>query len=71
MDTVLKETINLPKKSVVQLGKVFKVFESAQNDIDDFLIFQNKKITNETKKARKEHTNGKAKSFSCILKKYV
>lgn len=71
MKTASKETINLPRKSVGQLFEAINIFESAQNEIEDFLIVRNKFIISKIRKARKEHLNGKLKDFGALAKKYV
>ncbi|MBI5306711.1 hypothetical protein HZB04_03985 [Candidatus Wolfebacteria bacterium] len=71
METIIKKTINLPQKSVENLFKAMSIFESAQNEIEDFLISSNKFIMNKVKKAHKEHSRGELKDFSALVKKYV
>ena len=71
MKTELKETVNLPLKSVRRLFDAISVFESAQDEIEDFLIIRNKRIMNGVRKAREEHLKSKAKSFRNLIKKYV
>ncbi|MEK7596087.1 MAG: hypothetical protein AAB564_00855 [Patescibacteria group bacterium] len=74
MKTAFKEiieTINLPRKSVEQLFETINIFESAQNEIEDFLIVNNKSLMNKIRKARKEHLENKTKDFRHLVKKYV
>ena len=73
MKTIIKdkETINLPRKSVEQFFEAISIFESAQNEIEDFLIVRNKTLMNKVKKARKEHLTNKVKDFQELAKAYV
>lgn len=71
METITKETINLPRKSVKQLFEAMSIFESAQDEIEDFLISRNKFVMDKIKKARKEHLKNELKDFSALAKKYV
>lgn len=71
METIIRETINLPRKSVKQLFEAMNIFESAQDEIEDFLIIRNKFIMGKVKKARKEHLSGGLKDFGELAKKYV
>jgi len=71
MKIELKETVNLPLKSVRRLFDAISVFESAQNEIEDFLIVRNKRIMNSVRKSRDEHLKGKVKDFRNLIKKYV
>ncbi|PJA41716.1 hypothetical protein CO177_00845 [Candidatus Wolfebacteria bacterium CG_4_9_14_3_um_filter_37_9] len=71
METIIKKTINLPRKSVENLFEAMSIFESAQGEIEDFLISRNKFIMNKIKKARKEHLKGGLKDFNALAKKYV
>ena len=58
-----KETINLPKASVGRLWDAMRFFETAQDEIEDFLISRNKTVITKIKKSREEHLSGKAKDF--------
>lgn len=71
MKANIKNTINLPKISVERLLEAMRIFESAQDEIENFLILHNKNITNRVKKARREHLDGKVKDFRDLIKRYV
>lgn len=67
----IKETIKLPKQGIHNLFEAISIFESAQDEIEDFLIIRNKSIMNKIEKARKNHLGGKVKDFQELVKKYV
>ncbi len=71
MRTIIKETINLPKTSIDRLMEAMRLFETSQNEIEDFLIVRNKNILSKIQKARKEHLKDEAKDFQGLVKKYV
>jgi hypothetical protein len=71
MKTALKETINLPRKSVERLFEAINIFESAQDEIEDFLIVNGKSPMNKIRKARKEHLESKTKDFQALVEKYA
>lgn len=66
-----KETINLPKASVERLLDAMRFFETAQDEIEDYLISRNKLTLAKIKKARAEHLSGTRKDFQNLLKRYV
>ena len=55
MKTVIKETISLPKTSIERLMEAMRLFETSQDEIEDFLIIRNKTVLSKIQKARKEH----------------
>ncbi len=65
------KTINIPRKSVEQLFEAINIFESAQDEIEDFLIVNSEPLMNKIRKARKEHLGIKTKDFQELVKKYV
>lgn len=67
----LQNTIGLPKKEVINLFEAMNIFESAKEEIENFLISRNKEIMVKIKKARKEHLAGKVKDFERLTEKYV
>ncbi|MBI5078111.1 MAG: hypothetical protein HZB11_01930 [Candidatus Yonathbacteria bacterium] len=71
MNTATKQTINLPKASVGRLLDAMRFFELAQDEIEDFLVSNNKTIIAKIKKAHGEHLKGESKDFQNLLKKYV
>lgn len=71
MKTIVKETINLPKTSVERLMEAMRLFETSQNEIEDFLIVRDKTILSKIQKARKEHLKDEVKDFQALAKNYV
>lgn len=71
MEIKIKDTINLPKTSIERLLEAMRFFELAQDEIEDFLLFQNKTILTKIKKAHKEHKQGKTKDFQELIKRHV
>lgn len=63
MKTDVRETVNLPVKGIERFLEAMRIFESAQNEIEDFLISRNKNILSKIKKADKERAEGKVKDF--------
>ena len=71
MKTAVKETINLPRKTVEQLLGAISIFGSIQDEIEDFLIVRNKSLVAKIRKARKEHLRGEVKDFQKLARRYV
>lgn len=71
MKTVIKETISLPKTSIERLMEAMRLFETSQDEIEDFLIVRNKTILSKIQKARKEHLKSEVKDFQMLAKNYV
>lgn len=71
MKTFELNTINIPKKSIESLMEALRLFEITQNEIEDFLILNNKNLIKKIKNARKEHKKGLVKNFDTLVKQYV
>ena len=71
MEIKIRETINLPKVSIERILEAMRLFESAQDDIEDFLIFKNKEILKKVKNADKERKKSMIKNFHSLAGKYV
>lgn len=71
MKTITKETISLPKTSIERLMEAMSLFETSQDEIEDFLIVRNKTILSKIQKARKEHLKNEVKDFQMLAKNYV
>lgn len=73
MKIIDKRPIILPQKSVNRFFEAIDFFESAQNEIEDFLIANNKFLMNKIEKARKEHLSGRVADFRQLInkRKYV
>lgn len=71
MKTINKETISLPKSSIERLMEAMHLFETSQDEIEDFLIVRNKTILSKIQKARKEHLKNEVKDFQMLAKNYV
>ena len=65
------KTINLPEKSIKDLYLAMKLFETAQDNIEDYLLMEDKKNVSELRKARNEHLNAKFFSWKDLKNKYV
>jgi hypothetical protein len=65
-----QETVVLPKKSLRNLLEALHRFTDLENEIEDYLIFQNKKFVKSLNKARKEHLNEEVIDWSELKKKY-
>lgn len=71
MKTVIKETINLPKTSINRLMEAMRLFETSQDEIEDFLIVRNKNILSKIQKANNQHLKNEVKDFQELVKNYV
>lgn len=71
MKTAIRETISLPKTSIERLMEAMRLFETSQDEIEDFLIVGNKTLLSKIQKARKEHLKNEVKDFQMLAKNYV
>ena len=65
-----QETISLPKKSVHSLLNILHNFADLENELEDYLMFQDKELVKRLRKAKKDHLSGKVVSMEEFRKKY-
>lgn len=65
-----QETIALPKKSVHSLLNMLRGFADLEDELEDYLMFQDKELVKRLRKARKDHLNGKVITMEEFRKKY-
>lgn len=71
MKNHFQNTINLPRKDLINLLETMDLFESIKDEIENFLISNNKEIMKKVKKSRREHLAGKLGDFEKLAEKYV
>ena len=64
-------TITLPKKLFDSLIEAQKNWEKVSNELEDFLLFFNKRFIRKMKKARKEHLRGNYSLWSRTSRKSI
>lgn len=65
-----KETVTLPKKSVDSLLSMLRGFAELEDELEDYLMLQDKELMKELKQARRDHIEGKVKDWAELKKKY-
>ena len=65
-----KETVTLPKKSVDSLLNILRSFAELEDELEDYLMLQNKELVKQLRKARKDHLSGKMMDWAELKKKY-
>lgn len=65
-----KETVTLPKKSVDSLLNMLRGLAELEDELEDYLMFQDKELVKKLRKARKERLSGKVISMGDARKKY-
>ncbi len=66
----MSNTITLPKKVFEDLIIASEYFEQVQNQMEDYLLVQNKSFLIRVRKARSEHKKGKFSDWSKLKSKY-
>lgn len=65
-----QETVTLPKKSVDSILNMLRNFAELEDELEDYLMFQDKELVKGLRKARKEHLSGKVISMEEFRKKH-
>ncbi len=63
-------TITIPKKTFQNLLKAGRIFELAQNELEDYLMFQSPKFLKKMRKAHNEDKNGTVLEWGAFRRKH-
>ena len=63
-------SIDLPKSSVTNLLVALEAFEDAQNEIEDYLTFKNKKVAKEIEDAHADKESGRGNDWESLKRRY-
>ena len=65
-----QETVTIPRKSLRSLLGILRSFADLEDELEDYLMMQDKQLLKDLRKAKKDYEEGKVMSTEEFRKKY-